>query len=54
MTQKLGLSNLRVYALLSNVLTFSSFDLWDPELGNGSGTTYPNIATYSLGLSFQF
>lgn len=54
MTQKLGLSNLRVYALLSNVLTFSSFDLWDPELGNGSGTKYPNIATYSLGLSFQF
>jgi TonB-linked SusC/RagA family outer membrane protein len=53
-TQKLGLSNLRVYALLSNVLTFSPFDLWDPELGNGSGTTYPNIATYSLGLSFQF
>ena len=53
-TRKMGLSNLRVYALLSNILTFSSFDLWDPELGNGSGTTYPNIATYSLGLSFQF
>lgn len=54
MTHKVGISNLRIYTLLSNVLTFSSFDLWDPELGNGSGTTYPNIATYSLGLSFQF
>lgn len=53
-TQKLKISNLRIYTLLSNVLTFSSFDLWDPELGNGSGTTYPNIATYSVGLSFQF
>lgn len=54
LTHKVGISNLRIYTLLSNVLTFSSFDLWDPELGNGSGTTYPNIATYSLGLSFQF
>lgn len=54
MTQRLRISNLRIYTLLSNVLTFSAFDLWDPELGNGSGTKYPNIATYSVGLSFQF
>lgn len=54
MTQKIRISNLRIYTLLSNVLTFSSFDLWDPELGNGSGDKYPNIATYSMGLSFQF
>lgn len=54
MTRKIGISNLRVYTLLSNVFTFSSFKLWDPELGNGSGTTYPNISTYSLGLNFQF
>ncbi|MEY8685057.1 SusC/RagA family TonB-linked outer membrane protein [Bacteroides sp. AN502(2024)] len=54
MTHKLRISTLRLYTLLSNVLTFSSFALWDPELGNGSGSKYPNIATYSVGLSFQF
>lgn len=54
MTQGLGVSDLRIYTLLSNVFTLSSFKLWDPELGNGSGTTYPNISTYSIGLSFQF
>lgn len=53
-TSRIGISNMRVYALLSNVLMFSKFDLWDPELGNGSGTVYPNISTYSVGLSFQF
>ncbi len=53
-THKAGISNLRVYILATNVFTLSSFKLWDPELGNGTGTAYPNISTYSLGLSFQF
>ena len=29
---KIGLSNIRLYAKGSNLFTFSQFDLWDPEL----------------------
>ena len=53
-TSKWHISNLRFYVLATNVFTISGFDMWDPELGNGTGTKYPNISTYSLGLSFQF
>lgn len=53
-TTKAGVSNVRIFVLANNVFTISPFDLWDPELGDGTGTKYPNISTYSLGLSFQF
>ncbi len=53
-TKKAGVSNVRLFVLANNVWTYSPFKLWDPELGDGTGTKYPNISTYSLGLSFQF
>lgn len=53
-TARAKVSNVRLYILANNVFTFSPFKLWDPELGDGTGTKYPNISTYSLGISFQF
>lgn len=49
-----GISALRVYAVGYNVLTFSSWKFWDPELGDGRGTQYPNITAYNIGLRVNF
>lgn len=54
LTKKYGVNSLRLYFLGYNLLTFSEFDMWDVELGSGTGTKYPNIRTYSLGLNFSF
>ncbi|WP_428331538.1 SusC/RagA family TonB-linked outer membrane protein [Mucilaginibacter sp.] len=51
---KIGVRAARVYLQGYNLLTFSKFKLWDPELNTGNGTTYPNVKTLSLGLSAQF
>ncbi|WP_270087973.1 SusC/RagA family TonB-linked outer membrane protein [Sphingobacterium sp. SYP-B4668] len=45
------LNNLRVFFIGTNLLTFSKFKLWDPELGSTNGKTYPLSKTLSLGLS---
>ncbi len=50
----MGIQKLRVYFIGYNLITFSSFKMWDPELGGGSGTTYPNIRTFSLGVNATF
>ena len=44
----------RIYLMGTNLLTFSNFKLWDPELNTNNGTAYPNTRTISLGLSFKF
>lgn len=52
--KKMGVNNARIYFLGYNLLTFSKFDMWDVELGQGNGSKYPNISTYSIGLNFSF
>lgn len=44
----------RIYLSGQNLLTFSKFKLWDPELGGGRGLTYPNLKVGSIGVQFQF
>ncbi len=51
---KAGLKTARIYLLGNNLLTFSEFKLWDVELGSGRGTSYPNLTTYSAGISLKF
>lgn len=41
--------NMRVYLRGLNLLTFSKFKLWDPEMGGGSGLKYPTQRTISIG-----
>lgn len=48
---KARLNNLRVFFIGSNLLTFSSFKMWDPEMGSSNGAKYPLTRTLTLGLS---
>lgn len=41
--------NMRFYLRGSNLLTFSKFDLWDPEQGGGNGLKYPTQRVFNLG-----
>lgn len=52
--EKTFIKNARIYVMGTNLLTFSNFDLWDPELNTNNGTSYPNNRTYSIGLSASF
>lgn len=51
--KKMGFSSLYFYLSGQNLLTFSKFKLWDPELGSG-GASYPLVRTVSLGVRAQF
>lgn len=43
----------RFYIMGSNLLTWSKFKLWDPELNTDNGISYPNVTTVSLGVNFN-
>jgi len=47
---KWGVKSIRAYVNAVNLLTFSKFKLWDPELNTSNGTRYPNVRTISMGL----
>ncbi len=47
------ITNLRLYFSGTNLLTFSSFDLWDPEMG-GNGLGYPIQKVFNLGVQLSF
>ena len=51
--RKVGLSNLRFYFSGLNLLCFSSFNLWDPEMGD-NGLGYPLQRVYNIGVQFDF
>ena len=52
--KKVGMKNLRLYVNATNLVTFSPWKIWDPELGDGRGTSYPNTTTYNIGLRASF
>ena len=52
--KKMRINSAKVYVQAYNLLTFSSFKMWDVELGAGDGTKYPNTRSYNVGLSFSF
>jgi len=47
------IQHFRIYATGSNLLTFSKFDLWDPEMGS-NGFGYPIQKVYNIGLQVSF
>ena len=51
---RIGLVNIRLYAKGSNLLTFSAFDLWDPELDTQNGAKYPIMKSVSFGIDVNF
>lgn len=45
------MNNVRVFFIGTNLLTFSKFKLWDPEMGSSNGQQYPLSKTLTLGLT---
>lgn len=54
--KRIGVGNLKVYISGKNLLTFTDWDGWDPETGQGIGNAnaYPVLKSYSLGLDISF
>ena len=50
---RIHLNKIRVYFMGTNLLTFSKFDLWDPEMGSTTGEKYPLSRTFTLGLTLN-
>jgi len=55
-TGKYGINSVRIYLTGFNILTWSTFKLWDPEIGasGANGARYPNTSNYSIGLNVKF
>ena len=53
-TNKIGVRNCRLFLRGTNLLTFSKFKLWDPELETNDGLRYPQMKSISIGLSINF
>jgi TonB-linked SusC/RagA family outer membrane protein len=51
--QKIGISTCRVYFSCENLLHFSTFKLWDPEMGD-NGLAYPINRRFNFGLNLAF
>lgn len=58
---KVGLQSLRIYATATNLLRFSDFDIWEPELSMNtnannpfSAFNYPLLKSYNIGINVQF
>ena len=54
LTNKLSISTCRIYLQGYNLLTFTPFNLWDPEINNSQGAVYPNMRTLNLGINLNF
>jgi TonB-linked SusC/RagA family outer membrane protein len=52
--KRVGVKNSSIYLQGINLLTFSKFKLWDPELNTNNGTSYPNVRTVALGVNLKF
>ena len=53
-TTKIGIRGCRLFARGTNLLTFSDFKLWDPELETTDGLRYPQMKSVSVGFSINF
>lgn len=51
--RKLNMESVRLYYTGTNLLVFSKFKMWDPELG-GNAFAYPLQRTHSIGLQVNF
>lgn len=54
LTDRVFVRSLRLYLSGNNLLTFSKFKLWDPELGSGNGASYPPNRMFTAGLNINF
>ncbi|MAG86336.1 SusC/RagA family TonB-linked outer membrane protein [Zunongwangia profunda] len=52
--EKVNMKTARFYIRGNNLLTFSSFDLWDPEIDTSTGFRYPPIQAFTAGIDINF
>lgn len=52
-TRLLRMNNVRIFFIGTNLLTFSDFKLWDPEMGSSTGQGYPLTKSCTLGLTIK-
>ena len=52
-TRLLKMNNMRIFFIGTNLLTFSDFKLWDPEMGSSNGQGYPLTKSCTLGLTVK-
>ncbi len=52
-THKAGMDLVRIYFSGTNLICFSDFKLWDPEMG-GDGLQYPTQRIFNMGLQITF
>lgn len=50
LVNKIHFNNIRIFFIGTNLLTFSPFKMWDPEMGIGHGGQYPLPKSYTVGL----
>ena len=53
MTIRSFVNSLRIHLIGQNLLTFSKFKLWDPEMGSSNGMKYPLGKTVTVGLTIN-
>ena len=53
LTKEWGFDVIRIFASGNNLLCFSDFKLWDPEMG-GYGIGYPTQRVFNLGINVEF
>ncbi|MDR1223867.1 MAG: hypothetical protein LBL07_13475, partial [Tannerella sp.] len=53
LAKKMLMSNLRIYVSGTNLLCWSPFTFWDPEMG-GSGLGYPLQRVFNVGVNVGF
>lgn len=54
LVRSMSISGLRIHLRGTNLLTFSNFKMWDPEIDNTEGSRYPLVKSVSAGLSINF
>lgn len=53
-SEKIKSKSVRVYLSGNNLLCFSPFNLWDPELGTSNGLQYPTMRSFMIGFDLNF
>lgn len=53
-SKKAGMSTMRIYLQGVNLLTFTKFKLWDPELSSNYGNVYPMMRVFTVGVNMNF
>ena len=51
LVNRLHFNNVRIYLIGTNLLTWSDFKMWDPEMNSSTGAAYPLAKSVTVGLN---